>query len=473
MAVKAQATITLVRVNDGETGKGVEKTEVFYYLSTSNTTQTGGSWVTTPPSWVDGRYYWQKIKTTFTDGSSDESKPVCITGGQGASGSAGKSVSSITTQFYLSTSKTTQTGGSWVETMPTWSPGKYLWTRSKIIYTNPSSTVYTAAMCDSSWEAVNDISIGARNLIIRKTEEKDKYIDTSGKVVAWADHSVSDYIEITPNTEYMFSRNESTVSDGGYFRYAWYTSAKAYIGRASNAELEFSWTAPSNAYFIRISYPTECKVKFERGNKATDWTPAPEDMATSDEVQNAQDTANGASDKADATDGRVTVAEATIQILQDSIMSLVTDENGSSMMTQNGSGWTFNIGAILNSVDAATNQLNDLSGTLNNVDSAINNLQSLADDLVKKTAYIIMTQDDTGAPCIELGKEDNPFKVRITNTSVDFMEGTSKIAYVSNQAMFIKKAIIKEELQIGEGEGFVWRKRSNGNMGLRWVGGGS
>lgn len=465
MAVKAQATITLVRVNDGN---GVKKTEVFYYLSTSNTTQTGGSWVTTPPAWVDGRYYWQKIKTTLMDGTAEESKPVCITGGKG---SAGKSVTSITTQFYLSTSKTTQTGGSWVETMPSWSPGKYLWTRSKIVYSNPSSTVYTASICDSSWEAVNDISIGGRNLIVRTTEETGKYIDTSGNVVTWASHSVSDYIVITPDTEYMFSRNESTVSDGGYFRYAWYDADKTYIGRASNAELQFGWVTPSTAHFVRISYPTECQVKFEKGNKATDWTPAPEDVQQG--IDNAQDAANGANDTANEANDRVTVAEATLEILKDSIRTLVTDENGSSMMTQNGDGWTFNMGAILDAVDSATNNLNDLSGKVSEADSMIKNLESLANDLSAKTAYIVMTTDDTGSPCIELGKSDNPFKVRITNTSVDFMEGTSKIAYVSNQALFIKKAIVKEELQIGEGDGFVWKRRGNGNMGLRWVGGGS
>ena len=41
-------------------------------------------------------------------------------------------------------------------------------------------------------------------------------------------------------------------------------------------------------------------------------------------------------------------------------------------------------------------------------------------DLGKKTAYIVMTTDENGDPCIELGKEDNPFKVRITNTSISF-----------------------------------------------------
>lgn len=158
----------------GSSGVGVSKTEVYYYLSTSNTTQTGGSWVTSPPTWVDGYYYWQKIITTFTNNTTSESTPVCITGAKGATGATGNTgatgatgtgISSITTQFYLSSSKTAQEDGEWQTEMPTWSVGKYLWTRSVIVYTNPSSTEYTTPICDSSWEAANNVDSELRETI--------------------------------------------------------------------------------------------------------------------------------------------------------------------------------------------------------------------------------------------------------------------------------------------------------------------
>lgn len=269
----------------GSPGVSITKTEVFYYLSTSNTTQTGGSWVTTPPAWVDGKYYWQKIKTTFSDDKTSESTPVCITGGKGQNGtngspgSPGQSVTSIVAEYYLSTSKTTQTGGSWVTTMPAWSSGKYLWIRNKITYANPAKTEYTKPYCDSSWEAVNDIEVGGRNLIIRSTETKDKYIGIDGSITTSVNFSLSDYISILPNQKYMFTKNTGTKTGSDqYFRYAWYSKDKTYLGRAPNISNEFMWISPSDAYYIRISYPTDCNVKFEKGNKATDWTPAPEDV---------------------------------------------------------------------------------------------------------------------------------------------------------------------------------------------------
>lgn len=79
----------------GKDGLGVTSVDVLYYQSTSATSLVGGSWVTTSPAWVDGRFIWSKTKTTFTDNTSRETAPVNITGGKGATGADGK-----TTYFY-------------------------------------------------------------------------------------------------------------------------------------------------------------------------------------------------------------------------------------------------------------------------------------------------------------------------------------------------------------------------------------
>ena len=109
---------------------------------------------------------------------------------------------------------------------------------------------------------------------------------------------------------------------------------------------------------------------------------------------------------------------------------MVKDKNGSTVLTQNSSGWQFDLSAVEKNLNNTANEMNKIAGTVTEVDSAIKNLNQTVQDLGKKTAYIVMTTDENGAPCIELGKEDNPFKVRITNTSVDFLEGSSRIAYV-------------------------------------------
>lgn len=191
-----------------------------------------------------------------------------------------------------------------------------------------------------------------------------------------------------------------------------------------------------------------------------------ENVATS-----AQDMAGNAQSVANSNSSRLELSESALEVLKNSISMLVTDENGSSVMTQTPDGWTFNIGAIEKSIDDAGKALNDLSGEVDAIDGTISNMNALVQDITNKTAYVNIVITEDGSPCIELGRSENDFKLRITNTSVDFMEGSSRIAYVSNRALNIERAVIKNELQIGEGEGFIWKRRSNGNMGLRWIGG--
>lgn len=94
--------------------------------------------------------------------------------------------------------------------------------------------------------------------------------------------------------------------------------------------------------------------------------------------------------------------------------------------------------------------IGDIGNTVSDLETAVKSISG-------KTAYITLSKDSDGLPLIELGKTDSPFKVRITNTSIDFMEGSSKIAYVNNNSLYIERAIIKDKLQVSEGSNFVWK----------------
>lgn len=135
--------------------------DVEYYLSTSATSLSGGSWSTTAPTWVNGKYMWSR--TVTTDGAgyrtySPNQNGVCIAGAQGATGAkgdkgdtggtgaTGKGVKSIVEQYYKSTSATAMSGGSWSTTYPGWENSKYIWTRSVITYTD-NTTSTTTAVC--------------------------------------------------------------------------------------------------------------------------------------------------------------------------------------------------------------------------------------------------------------------------------------------------------------------------------------
>lgn len=234
-------------------------------------------------------------------------------------GTDGKGVASITRQYYVSTSKIAPTGGSWTTTAPEWSLGKYLWTRYEIKYTNPTSTVYTTAYCDSSWEAINEIQIGGRNLVLNSAitvtnndylvrhynitpSEGEELSSGYGYLVSGNQYTISVCITPSEQTESITALTSmgyrgliSLVTDG--------TTNKQVLKGTFTARYDVGKEPsdnPNNARVYIYRYPnvsgvtydnlTIHWVKIEKGNKATDWTPAPEDTAMSiDEIHNQLD----------------------------------------------------------------------------------------------------------------------------------------------------------------------------------------
>lgn len=327
-------------------------------------------------------------------------------------------------------------------------------------------------------EEIDKVQIGVKNLVL---DSKDKRTSTDYRIAYytlsenWIEgetYTIS-FKGTTKEGSFLLSRDLGSSSiikevpyneDKGMYSYTFECPAK-HADDTSENNISF-WNYP---YAASHDCTIE-SVKLEKGSKATDWTPAPEDMATGEEVENAQMSADKAQQAADSANSRVTISESTIKQLSDSISMIVTDEKGNSMMQQTSTGWTFNMGAINQTLNSAKDQLNNLSGQVTEAEKIIDGVNDLANDIAKKTAYMNVTTVG-GQPAIELGQTNSGFKLRITNTSIDFLDGSSRIAYISNKVLYIEKAIIKDELQIGDGKGFVWKRRSNGNMGLRWVGG--
>ena len=61
-------------------GMGAYTVREQYYLSTSSSSQSGGSWSYAQPSWVNGRYYWTRSEITMSDGSKEYTTPVLASG---------------------------------------------------------------------------------------------------------------------------------------------------------------------------------------------------------------------------------------------------------------------------------------------------------------------------------------------------------------------------------------------------------
>lgn len=314
---------------------------------------------------------------------------------KGEDGEKGTGIESITEEYYLSTSKVAQTDGSWTTTPPAWEYGKYMWTRSKIVYKDPASTVYTTPICDSSWEVVDEIGIGGRNYIYfgLGNNNKGMFIDNKWTIT-------DDYAEATLSS--------ANIYDGIYIFNGFILKAREYeVGEQYTWSYDFmitDWTMPEGANIVEwwmgqrytagtsessdgawrpvtqhdlpkigtngvelnnwihvtktITIPeqahssidTESSIKFyqsnanvtasitfriknvkiEKGNKATDWTPSPEEIqsqidSNKTEIQNTKETVAEHTTSLNSITSRVSSTEKDITTIQNKVNIAIKD----------------------------------------------------------------------------------------------------------------------------------------------------
>ena len=380
MTVKANATITLIRVNDGTNGKDgtsvkITSKSVTYQASTSGTTTPTGTWVANPPTVAKGQYLWTKTVVTYSDGNSTTAYSVAYQGTNGANGqngSPGRGVKSTEVTYQAWKDGTSTPTGTWQTTVPnTTSDKPYLWTRTVITYTdNSKSTSYSVGSTPEG------IVVGGRNLIVGSNKyRKDTPYKHSG-------NRVDDYvfmggdlympIEIGETYVFQFCTNgkfgnhitngtgtgethmllylmTDSDSPGGYT-----TPVDLSISRKINSNTTglgvWKYTIPDDGKrYTKIMFRIDIHsngtttysynywdFKAERGNKATDWTPAPEDVdeginnaqSSADKANtnasnaqqsadSAQNTANNASNKADQAKADAAAASSAAQIAKE------------------------------------------------------------------------------------------------------------------------------------------------------------
>ena len=137
---------------DGKDGTNGLSVWITYHDSTSTpATPTGNGTLNGWHTDLTADVVWmsQKVATSATDGT--WGAPIRILGQDGTKGDPGNdgvSVSATTVEYYLSTSDTELSGGTWQSTAPDITDGTYLWGRTKITYSN-GQTAYTGAYCIS------------------------------------------------------------------------------------------------------------------------------------------------------------------------------------------------------------------------------------------------------------------------------------------------------------------------------------
>lgn len=443
----------------GPQGIGVKSSTVTYQASTSGTTIPTGSWVSTIPTVAAGQYLWTRTIITYTDNKTTTSYSVGRMGQNGANGSPGaagkpgadgKGVKYTAITYQAGASQTSAPTGSWSTSIPkTTTALPYLWTRTIITYTdNTISTSYSVS------STLDSVEIGGRNLLLNsnfKNANRNWALENVTASVVHDEiynntlaitHTKGDYginseriYQIRPN---MFVVAHTTYSLSFYAKADSNLTLVQATGGTNNPKefnLTTNWTkftrifdsgtvTGSLTFYLKTAGTYQlANVKLEKGNKATDWSPAPEDVQ--EDIKDSIDDATSA-----ITEEYRSAIDQTSKQIEMMIESVRTETDANT-----------------ESITAVSNQLQITTEMAQFVKTTTEKLQSVVDG--KLSAEEVKEWARFDGASLELGASNSPFKAVLSNTELAFYQGDIKVARISNNELYILTAVILTSIKCG------------------------
>lgn len=253
--------------NTGSTGVGISSITNYYLASSSYqgiTIETSG-WTTTPQMVsADKKYLWTYEIITYTDSTDSNphvhtSQPVII-GAYGDKGDNGRGIADTEIRYQKNSSGVTEpTGDNWTENIPTVEQNEFLWTRTRIIYSD-GSTIDSYSVARMGVDGNNG----------QTTYVHIKYSNDGGLTFTSNDgETVGDYIGIKtdfdPNpsisvSDYTWSKTKGNKGDTGASGYGYTVllSNESHLFRANVSSPIAGETATSSviAYKNSTSMPS-------------------------------------------------------------------------------------------------------------------------------------------------------------------------------------------------------------------------
>ena len=306
---------------------------------------------------------------------------------------------------------------------------------------------------DEAKEAVDNLEIGGRNYVLNSDTESSGTADLIGR------YALSE--PMTADEEYTISMSLSmedlsriTVRTSGGDQVLATIRLDDVALQTAKATFTAQYASggtpdddPNNADILIYREPTGDAdpgtstihwIKLEKGNRATDWTAAPEDGEASLELKLSSVRAQ-ISTEADSIRQEV---QATYALASD--MSQVKTQVG-TLSQQSESNFTW-----------AVTRINQLQEDLTNAHEATE------EELAIFRTY--MSFDDNG---LVIGKTGNPFTFRVVNDRLAFYMNDTEVAYLSNNKLYVTQAEILSKLIIGH---FAFEPQTNGNLSLIYNG---
>lgn len=347
-----------------------------YATSTDATTTPSDGWSETPPTYMDGQYTWLRVTVTYSDGHTELSNPVLMTGPKGGkgetgeTGTAGVSVTSLTTFWRLAADTPDTPSGAddpsgWSRTEPSIPDGYEgkLYRTIRTIMSDGTAT-WTSPDVDSMFEYMARTYRTASGAVTVSSEAK-RTAEGNAETIKQVGTTANDALSKATTVETNFAGFKTEVSETYQAKADMSTySTKSYVdetsksvalgvvqgykgadgsGLATKTDISVSRTEITSEVSGR--YATKDGVSEEISSKITQNNSSWElKFATKTEAKSAQDAANAANTAAADAQSRVGNLEPCIRMTSDGVR--VGKRSGDSFTGTSalvGTGGTFDI----------------------------------------------------------------------------------------------------------------------------------
>ena len=304
---------------------------------------------------------------------------------------------------------------------------------------------------------IDNLEIGGRNLIsnIASNWQQGHWDDINGTYENFDGRiCTKNGLKVSPGETYAIKVYLNGVTDKNLL-FRTYGSDGSFLGSVIGVT-NLIYNVPSNVYELRFVLYEDVtlddltsgaiRVKLEKGNKATDWTPAPEDV---NEAINTERTERQSAIETKANEITSKVSETYVS---NSALNHYKEEVSTQFsQTKSDFTWTVN--------KSVEDTKNEFKGQIDSVNGRVDGLKQTTDNV---NSY--MSFDNDG---LTLGKSDSAFKTKITNEEWSIQKNGAKVTYINDQTMYITDGQFTQSLKIGA-FGFV--PRANGSLDFKKVG---
>lgn len=422
---------------NGIDGIGIQDSVISYQASDSGTIVPYGEWSSTIPTVEDGQFLWTRTIITYTN---NENSIIYSVGKIAANGSDGNGISITEITYQASDSGVEVPTGTWTREIPTVLGGEYLWTRTIITYTDKSqSTSYSVSRNGADGAAGRVYILEPTTLVIKKTIEN---------ILLPSQITFSSYYrDGTTSSRIAYSGRFIIEEDDGNGYVKKYTSSsneniKVYSPTTTAKTIRCTLYA-ADGVTNSLDIQTIAVIDDAEAAIRSDTPPENTDALWFDTTSNLLKYYNGtewvvANDYAgDLNDMKQEITKeytSSIQQLKDSINSLVTELQ--TVKTENQTN-----------INQLTSQILQNSDSISFVTSEINNVVDNITGLAKKEEISQWARFQDGI--LELGANNSPFAVKLSNTELGFYQNGIRIAYLSNQQLNISQAVVMQQINLG------------------------